>query len=74
MVTAVDGVSLTVEPGQRIGIVGESGSGKSTLALAILGLIELPGRISRGELRCGDVDLRRASERELRAVRGARSR
>ena len=70
VVTAVDGVSLTVEPGQRIGIVGESGSGKSTLALAILGLIEPPGRISRGELRCGEIDLRRASERELRSVRG----
>ncbi|MDX6565917.1 MAG: peptide/nickel transport system ATP-binding protein ddpF, partial [Gaiellales bacterium] len=70
VVTAVDGVSLTVEPGQRIGVVGESGSGKSTLALAILGLIEPPGRISRGELRCGEIDLRRASEPELRKVRG----
>ncbi|MDX6527296.1 MAG: peptide/nickel transport system ATP-binding protein ddpF [Gaiellales bacterium] len=70
VVTAVDAVSLTVEPGQRIGVVGESGSGKSTLALAILGLIEPPGRISRGELRCGEIDLRRASEPELRKVRG----
>ncbi len=70
VVTAVDGVSLTVEPGQRIGIVGESGSGKSTLALAILGLIEPPGRISGGNLHCGEIDLRRASERELREVRG----
>jgi peptide/nickel transport system ATP-binding protein len=72
VVTAVDGVSLTVQPGQRIGIVGESGSGKSTLALAILGLIEPPGRISHGEVQCGEVDLRRASERELRTVRGGK--
>jgi peptide/nickel transport system ATP-binding protein len=71
VVTAVDGVSFTIEPGQRIGIVGESGSGKSTLALAILGLLEPPGRVARGELRCGDIDLRRASEQELRRVRGS---
>jgi peptide/nickel transport system ATP-binding protein len=70
VITAVDRVSLTVEPGQRIGVVGESGSGKSTLALAILGLIEPPGRISQGEMRCGNVDLRRAGEGELRKVRG----
>ena len=70
VIKAVDGVSMTVEPGQRIGVVGESGSGKSTLALAILGLIEPPGRIAQGELHCGDIDLRGASERELRKVRG----
>ena len=44
-VRAVDGVSLDVPAGRRIGIVGESGSGKSTLALAVLGLLEPPGRV-----------------------------
>ena len=38
---AVDGVDLTMEPGERLGLIGESGSGKSVTALSIMGL--LPG-------------------------------
>jgi peptide/nickel transport system ATP-binding protein len=71
-VRAVDGLSFTIRPGQRLGVVGESGSGKSTLALAVLGLLEPPGRIVEGSIRLGDLELGGAEEDVLRSVRGGR--
>ena len=71
-VRAVDGLSLTIRPGQRLGVVGESGSGKSTVAMAVLGLLEPPGTISGGSITLGELELTNANDDLLRRVRGGR--
>ena len=65
----VDGVDLSIEPGEIVGIVGESGSGKSMTLRAILRITRAPGRID-GYLGWQGRDLMRLTEREMRAVRG----
>ena len=54
---AVDGVSLRLGKGERLGLIGESGSGKSTLALAVMRLIKPPGRILSGQVVLDGLDL-----------------
>lgn len=65
---AVDGVSITVEPGETLGIAGESGSGKSTVAMSVLRLLPANATIT-GDIRFGDEDMLRLSWGRLRAVR-----
>jgi ABC-type dipeptide/oligopeptide/nickel transport system ATPase component len=70
--TAVDDLSLTIEPGETLGLVGESGSGKSVTALAILRLLQPPGKVAAGRVFFEGRDLLQLSESEMRAVRGGR--
>ncbi len=69
---AVDGVSLTLDAGEVLGIVGESGSGKSLTALSILRLVPSPpGRIEAKAIRFMGRDLLALDERRMNEVRGA---
>jgi peptide/nickel transport system ATP-binding protein len=66
---AVDGVSLSIRPGETLGIVGESGSGKSVMAYSLVGLLAGNGRIDRGQIRFDGRDLRKGPG-EMAKVRG----
>ncbi len=67
---AVDGVSLSLEAGDVLGIVGESGSGKSVTMMALMGLVAYPGQISADRLLFDGQDLLNMSERQRRSVIG----
>jgi len=69
IVRAVDDVSFTQGAGERFGLAGESGCGKSTLLLAILGLIDEPGRIAQGQILLDGRDLTRLTGPQFRALR-----
>ena len=68
---AVDRISYSVKQGEVVGIVGESGSGKSVSSLAIMGLIDYPGRVMADKLEFNGRDLQRISEKERRQLVGA---
>jgi peptide/nickel transport system ATP-binding protein len=70
ILTAVDSITFSVAPGEVLGVVGESGAGKSMTGLAVIGLLEPPGRITAGEVRLEGRRIDNLRHEELRRIRG----
>jgi peptide/nickel transport system ATP-binding protein len=70
LVKAVDGISYSLDSGGTLGIVGESGSGKSVSSLTVMGLTRARNARISGTVRFDGKDLLRASDEEMRAIRG----
>ena len=67
---AVQGVDLDVDRGELLGVVGESGSGKSVSMLALMGLIDAPGRVRADVLRFDGQDLLALTPKQRRTIVG----
>ncbi|MBN3858924.1 ABC transporter ATP-binding protein, partial [Paraburkholderia sp. Ac-20340] len=67
---AVDRVNLSVAPGEVLGIVGESGSGKSVTMMALMGLIDAPGKVTADAVTFDGRDLLNATGKERRRIVG----
>lgn len=71
IVKAVDGVTITVNKGETVGIVGESGCGKSVTSLSIMRLLkDTPGKIVGGSIQFEGKDLIQLPEKSMRSIRG----
>jgi peptide/nickel transport system ATP-binding protein len=70
--TALDGISFDIAPGEVLGMVGESGAGKSLTGAAIIGLLEPPGRIAGGEISLRGERIDNLAPEAMRRIRGKR--
>jgi oligopeptide/dipeptide ABC transporter ATP-binding protein len=70
VVRAVADASFSVMSGETVALVGESGSGKSVSALATMGLVDPPGRVSRGEVHIAGQPVLGLREEQWRTLRG----
>ncbi len=71
IIKAVDGISFEIDEGETIAFVGESGSGKSVTALAIVRLVDPPGKIVSGEILWkNEIDILKVDEDTMRKIRG----
>ncbi len=70
IVKAVQHVDISVAKGETLGIVGESGSGKSVTSYAVMRILDRAGKIAEGSVTFSGIDVRGASENEMRDLRG----
>src|SRR5881392_3059491 len=69
---AINGVSFDIAKGEVLGVVGESGAGKSVTGLAVIGLIDPPGRIAGGEIHLSGTRIDHLPPEDIRRIRGKR--
>ena len=70
--TALDGVSFDIAPGEILGVVGESGAGKSLTGTAVIGLLDPPGRVAGGEIHLSGQRIDNLPAEAMRKLRGRR--
>ncbi|ANW06158.1 dipeptide ABC transporter ATP-binding protein [Bradyrhizobium icense] len=70
IVKAVQHVNISVAKGETLGIVGESGSGKSVTSYAVMRILDRAGRIADGSVMFSGIDVKAATENEMRDLRG----
>ena len=71
-ITAIDGVSFTLDKGEKLGLVGESGAGKSVTGFSIINLISKPGFISKGRVVFEGQEISSWPDHQMRHIRGNR--
>src|SRR5437763_15153784 len=69
---AIDGISFDIAKGEVLGVVGESGAGKSVTGLAMIGLIDPPGRITGGSIYLSGTRIDDLPPEQMRRIRGKR--
>ncbi|PDT70858.1 ABC transporter ATP-binding protein [Bradyrhizobium sp. C9] len=70
IIKAVQHVNISVGKGETVGIVGESGSGKSVTSYAVMRILDRAGRIADGSVMFSGIDVKSASESQMRDLRG----
>ncbi|CAH1659686.1 murein tripeptide ABC transporter/oligopeptide ABC transporter ATP binding subunit OppD [Hyphomicrobiales bacterium] len=70
--TALDGITFDIAPGEILGMVGESGAGKSLTGTAVIGLLDPPGRIAGGEIHLAGQRIDNLPAEQMRKLRGRR--